>query len=104
MDNKENLTSRGMKRETGGASSNMFDLLKLPQAVVRDEHIDVESGLSRFKKETGVDFFDLVNDKQLRVKCLVEGVDNRDTDDDEAINQELYGSLQNHVIKHKNGE
>jgi len=97
MDNEEQK-KRNTYRPTGGAPK-MFDLMKLPQVGDRDEHVDVGSGLSRFKKETGVDFFDLVNDKQLRVKCLVGGVDNRDTDDDEDLNQQFFGSIQNQSIK-----
>jgi hypothetical protein len=86
------------ERKSKGEASDMFDLKEFEKLMTRDERLDVQSGLSRFKKETGVDFFDLLNDKQLRAKVLVEN-SSADTDEDEREIQKFFEPLQKKLFR-----
>jgi hypothetical protein len=81
-----------------GEASDMFDLKEFEKSIGRDERLDVESGLSRFKQETGVDFFNLLEDKQLRVRFVIESA-SEDTDEDEREIQKKFEHLQRKLFQ-----
>ncbi len=91
----------GGKKNRG--EKNMFDLMRTSNAALEDEQVDVERGLLRFKKDTGVDFLELMHDKRLRAEVLINGIDRHDTDDDEEQLQRIYGPLQEKAVQ-RSGE
>lgn len=85
MNNKDRRTEEEQK---------MFDLIKKGDTPVRDELRRVEEGLDRFKRETGYDFVELVQNRRTLTSMLINGIDNKDLDEDETTLQNLFGPLQ----------
>src|SRR5690348_14612009 len=86
------------QKEKQKEESDLLELRKMEPAPDCKERPDATNGLSRFKKETGVDFLDLLNDPQHRSKTLADSAKKHDTDDDERENQHLYDPLQKKLI------
>ena len=95
----ENSSNKNEKYEE--AASDMFELVKHvnPDSTVGNDRQRVGDGLSRFKSETGVDFLDLLSDKQLRANFLVGSGGNRDTDEDELIIQKFFEPAQKKLLR-----
>jgi len=72
----------------------MFDLISKGATPVRDERREIENGMERFKKETGYDFLELMNNRQLRAKMLISSEIDDDIAQDETSIQNAFGSLQ----------
>ena len=77
----------------------MFDLISSKDIPIRDERYDIDAGLERFQRETGINFLDAIRNRRALVKKLVDGSDNHDTDDDELENQWIYGPFQERLIR-----
>lgn len=93
-DKRHNEESRGKRGEDA-----MFNLTSSKDTPIRDERYDMDAGLERFQKETGINFLDAIRNKRTIVKKLVDGSDNHDTDDDELENQRIYGPFQERLIR-----
>jgi|GEM_PF-4595410 len=89
-----NGESRGKRGEDA-----VFNLTSSKDIPIRDERYDMDAGLERFQKETGINFLDAIRNKRTIVKKLVDGSDHQDTDDDELENQRIYGPFQERLIR-----